>query len=131
MGSIIMDLLKDIPLSAVLKEKILGLDAKLLESETEITLLKGDLRKANVQIEQLQDENKRLTYQINSANQQTPILDEVAHKILTICAKQDADGGIYRDDIAREMEADPMTIKYHVERTAKGRANHRGGSKLA
>jgi hypothetical protein len=42
--SIIAEIIKEIPLSAVLKEKILGLESKLGETETKVTLLEGDLR---------------------------------------------------------------------------------------
>jgi DNA-binding NtrC family response regulator len=52
----IIELLKEIPLSAVLKEKIAAIEAKYAATEAENATLKDDLRKAKGEIETLKNQ---------------------------------------------------------------------------
>jgi len=49
----LVDTLKEIPLSAVLKEKIATIEDKYAATETQNKILEGDLRKANAEIAKL------------------------------------------------------------------------------
>ncbi len=113
MGAI-LDLLKDIPLSAVLKEKIAGLEAKLGATETENSILQGDLRKARVQIDQLQAEIKSLKEQmVNTANVPSQ-LDKVAHEILMLFGKL-GDKEISKEWIVHSIGGDANTANYYFD----------------
>src|SRR2546421_12473495 len=98
MGAL-FDLLKDIPLSAVLKEKIATFESENAALKTEIAILKDDKRK-------LQAENKRLKHEIEKlTHTYTP--SEIEVKILTRIAKrQDCNSaellaGYLRTDLTR------------------------------
>jgi predicted transcriptional regulator len=110
---IIWDLVKEVPLSGVLKEKILGLDAKLAESETKITLLEGDLRQANMQIKQLGDDNRRLIDQINASLQTEQPLNEMAYQVLLVF--NDAADSILKSHIFRTLQTDAVSIRYYLD----------------
>lgn len=79
MGSLV-DLIKDIPHVAVLRDKVLNLEAQKAALETEIAILKDDLREA-------QAENKRLKQEIESLTH-TDDLQEIEVKLLIRLASE-------------------------------------------
>jgi len=63
---IITDILKEIPLSAVLREKIIGLETKMSALEAENLVLKEELKKSNFTINQQIEKIKTLEKLISS-----------------------------------------------------------------
>ena len=110
---IIWDIVKEIPISAVLKDKVLSLDAKLAALETENSILKSDLRKANMQIEQLQNENKRFTEQIAIAEKTEQPLIEIAVNILKAFSSHS--GTLSDHDLFPQAHADTLQFEYHLQ----------------
>ena len=109
---IIWDIVKDLPTVGVLKEKILDLDAKLGALETENSILSGDLRKANIQIDNLTEENKRIKEQLNPSIEQKEQLAEVAHEILMFFGRYN--DSIPNNVVTQQINGDATTITYHL-----------------
>ena len=87
--SLLSDILKEIPLSAVLKEKIASIENENAQLKTEIAILKDDLREARKKNERLKTENERVS--------QTPeALDEEKERILKVLSQHSA---IYLDEL--------------------------------
>jgi DNA-binding PadR family transcriptional regulator len=59
---LLTDLFKEIPISAILKEKIADIEAKYAAADTENAILKDDLRHAQAEIAELKQQIKELTY---------------------------------------------------------------------
>jgi|SRR5215213_8211826 len=78
----LLDLLKDIPLSANLQEKLRTLEAKYAAAETENAILKDDKRQLGAETKRLKDEIKSLTH--------TDDLHETEIKILVRLADERA-----------------------------------------
>lgn len=78
MGGLI-DLLKEIPLSAVLKEKIADVEAKYAASDTENAILKDDLHQANMLIAELKQQVKELTHIEDLNETELKLLNHVAN----------------------------------------------------
>ena len=74
---LVSDILKEIPLSAVLKEKIVAIEAENASLQTEVAILKDDLREAKA-------ENKRLTDEINNLKQSETLPNEKLEKTLAL-----------------------------------------------
>ena len=109
---IIWDIVKDLPTVGVLKEKILDLDTKLGALETENSILSSDLRKANIQIDKLTEENKRIKEQINPPIEQNEPLAKIAHEILMFFGKQD--DSIPNNYVPQQIQGDATAISYHL-----------------
>lgn len=108
------DLLKEIPLSAVLKEKLVAVEAKHSEIEDENARLKDDLRHAKAEIKTLETRIAELTYADN--------LPPVEIEILKLLA----DGReLKRQVIARKFQLHFERLRYHFERlTFEGFISH-------
>ena len=101
--SLLSDILKEVPLSTVLKEKIADLEAQNAALQTEIAILKDDLRQA-------QAESKRLKQEIESFTHSG--LDEVSIKILTYLAQS---GGLVEDsELEATLQLPATRVKYHA-----------------
>lgn len=115
---VIWDIVKEIPLSGVLKEKISDLDAKLGALETENTLLKGDLRKANILIETLETENKQLQEQLNAStkpnNAVDDALDPIAHKLIAELARHHGGDAVPNYLIEGSVRGETAVVSYHL-----------------
>jgi predicted transcriptional regulator len=107
----LIDLLKGIPLSAVLKERVEALEAKYAALETELSLKEGDLRKTQSQNEKLQAEVVKLTEEINRLTQRET-LDEAEVKILAYLAK--SGGSAHHGDITRAVELHTIVVKKSI-----------------
>ncbi|HEX8139424.1 MAG TPA: hypothetical protein VF544_17825 [Pyrinomonadaceae bacterium] len=104
MGAI-TDLLKEIPLSAVLREKLTTLEADIAALQTENAILKDDNR-------QLQAENKRLQDQIKSLTHKDD-LDEIAVQALTFLAKRE--GHLVKDSaLAAALKMKTTQARYYA-----------------
>lgn len=78
---ILLDLLKELPLSAVQKEKILALEKENASLKTEVAILKDQKREIETENERLKDQIQSLTH--------IEILDESSNKILAHLANSD------------------------------------------
>ncbi len=87
MSSAVMELLKDIPLSAVLKEKLATWEAKASELETERDILQSKLRNAESHIYQLKQEIEHLQRRLAEATAEPERLHEKAETILKAFAE--------------------------------------------
>ena len=103
---LISDILKDIPLSANLQEKLRTLEAKFAALETENAILKDDLRKAQV-------ENKRLKAEIDRATPK-PDLDESMRRILAVLAQQSE--AVDTDTLVRALQLHPTKLEYYLHK---------------
>jgi chromosome segregation ATPase len=114
---IIWDLVKEIPLSGVLKEKITDLDAKVAGMETEITLLNGQLTRAKNTIQQLTDENRELRTQAGSAA--TTDLNVTERRILDLFSRSDPET-VSSESISTILsEIRPMEIELYIHELEK------------
>jgi hypothetical protein len=118
--SLLSEILKEVPLSTVLKEKIADLEAKNAALETEIAILKDDLRQA-------QAENKRLKDQIQSLTHSD--LDEPLLIILTFLAKREGDV-VTDSDLASALKMNTTRARYYagqLEEKSYVSAEHHSG----
>ena len=101
----ITDLLKEVPLSAVLKEKIATIEAKNAQTEAENASLKDDLREAKAEIAKLKNQIEAFPHKDD--------LNETEIKILQIAATdQQADADIF----APQLGITPERATYHLNR---------------
>ena len=108
MGAL-FDLLKEVPLSAVLKEKIAAMEAENGALSTENAILKDDNRKLQAEIIKLKDEIERLTHTFD--------LDEPKKSILVLLAKHD--GSLTIHDLEFLSEIQRIHLDYHLHELAK------------
>ena len=73
------DALKEIPLSAVLKEKIAAIEDKYAAAETENAILKDDLRQGKAEIAKLKKQIEELTHKDD--------LDEIERELIKLVAR--------------------------------------------
>jgi len=108
---ILSDLLKEIPLSGVLKERVALLEQKYGSMETELALKEGDLRRVQSENQKLQAEVVKLKEEINRlTHEETP--DEAEVKILTYLAK--SGGSAQTGDITRSVELHAIVVKKSI-----------------
>jgi len=104
MGNLI-DLLKEIPLSAVLKEKIGTIEGKYAASEQENASLKDDLRQAKTEITKLKEQIEKLTHKEN--------LDEMEIEFLKAISAYD---GLSAEELAERLKLNLQRARYHLQR---------------
>jgi DNA-binding MarR family transcriptional regulator len=108
MGAI-ADLLKDIPLAAVLREKVLNLESENASLQTEVASLKDDLRQAKAEVVKLKNEIDRLTHTDN--------LHETEIKILAYLADENTIN--FNDSMLLGLRLDQTRLDYFLERLRK------------
>jgi DNA-binding MarR family transcriptional regulator len=115
------DVLKEVPLSAVLREKIAAFEAENASLKTENAILKDDLRQAKGEVVKLKEEIQRLTHQDD--------LDEMSVKILAYLA--DSDGELIEaTDLERITGLHPARVKHltdNLEKQGYVAGRHSGG----
>jgi predicted nuclease with TOPRIM domain len=99
------DLLKEIPISAVLKEKLVAVEAKHSEVEDENARLKDDLRHAKGQIKTLECRIAALT--------NTNDLPPVEIEILKLLADHRE---LEKQTLCRKFQLHPQSLRYHFEK---------------
>ncbi len=103
--SLLSDILKEVPLSSVLKEKITDLEAKNAALETEVAILKDELRKAKQEIAVLRadiSERDKVSFEI----------DDTAQNILKLLAQHNVD--IPEDYLANALQIHPTRLSYYL-----------------
>jgi len=105
----ITDLLKDVPLSAVIKEK-------LISAEKEILILQTENKNLKISLEQKNKEIERLNQVINSFNEGQSIkkLNDKEYKILKYFYDRNEEITIGR--IAQNLSIEIRVVEYHVEK---------------
>jgi len=93
--SLLTDILKEVPLSTVLKEKLSTLETEIASLKTENAILKDDLRELKRENQILKDEINRATHSFD--------LDDTMKHILLILAQQD-------DALSKNSLADLLQI---------------------
>jgi predicted RNase H-like nuclease (RuvC/YqgF family) len=102
--SLLTDILKEIPLSAVLREKISALEAQNAELQTEIAILKDDLRQAKTENKRLKSEIQQITHPVD--------LDEAKTQLLIILAKRTKQISVY--EFLKTVEIERVHLEYHL-----------------
>jgi response regulator of citrate/malate metabolism len=109
---IIFDILKEIPLSANLSEKIKTFEARNGELETENTILQKKLDKAELQIKQLETEITQLKNTVERFTKITPEPNDVELQIITLLAQQNTQ---YSSNFLSEMlHIHPTKCDFHL-----------------
>ncbi|HDY66198.1 MAG TPA: hypothetical protein ENH85_00250 [Candidatus Scalindua sp.] len=117
---LIVDLLKDIPLSAVIKEKLIEAEKKLSVFEKQNKYLQANLDQATKEIESLKKLNQELQ---RAANQEIEKHDEVTEQILRQFFKtgKELSPGYFASSLSLEISV----IEYHFDILIKnGYINH-------
>jgi chromosome segregation ATPase len=99
----IIDLLKEIPMTAVLKEKITTIEAKNAATETENAILKDDLREAKAEIQKLKNQVEELSH--------TDDLDQTAITILQLLAEHEQP---YAESLEHALQMPLAKIKFYL-----------------
>jgi chromosome segregation ATPase len=110
----LLDTLKEIPLSAVLKEKIAAIEDKYAAAETQNKILEGDLRKANAHITELTQENQRLKQQVEELTHKDD-LDDLELQLLIAIANLNYDIAV-PDTFGRGFDVSKARFEYHLQR---------------
>jgi DNA-binding MarR family transcriptional regulator len=105
MGAL-FDLLKEIPLTAVLKEKIANFEAEKASLKQENASLKDDLRKAKTEIVNLKNEIQNFTH--------TDGFHETEIEILVYLADEEALH--FRDSMAINLQLNHARLDYFLEK---------------
>jgi len=111
----ITDLLQDIPLSAVLREKIGLIETKYQTAETQIASLKSENESLKESNAQLETENVQLKKQIASLAHTDELLDEIDVNILRIIGLSKYNQP-WADFIAEELQLHVEEVKYHLNK---------------
>lgn len=111
----LLDTLKEIPLSAVLKEKIAAIEDKYAAAETQSKILEGDLRKANERIAQLKEQNQRLEQQVEKLKH-TDDLDEIELELLNRIAHTDHENATAQIIHQAFPDLSLPRVEYHFHR---------------
>ena len=102
--SLLSDILKEIPLSTVLKEKISALEAENASLKTENAILKDDLRQLRHELDKLQ---KKTSSGLPSLS-----LDETMKKILVAIAQDDE--GVEKNSLGRMVGLKIPRLEYYL-----------------
>src|SRR5689334_11553142 len=99
----LIDTLKEIPLSAVLKEKVAAIEDKYAATETQNKILEGDLRKANAKVAELQKQVEQLTHKDD--------LDETERDLIKLVASDIETGGKPAKVYAERLNLSPDLVQ--------------------
>jgi len=104
--SLLADILREIPLSTVLREKIATIDAENAALQTENAILKDDLREAKAQTTQLSKEIDRLTH-----------IDENLDEIEVALLRALTNKSVHEiEQLAGIVGSDLTRVEYHLEK---------------
>lgn len=104
---LLTDIIKEIPHTAVLKEKIAAVEAKYAATETENAILKDDLRQANMLIEELKQQVKELTHKDGLDEMELNLLHGIANLAYDIAVPEVFSQG---------FEGSKARFEYHLQR---------------
>jgi hypothetical protein len=102
--SLLSDILKDIPLSAVLREKISAIETENAQLKTEIAILKDDLRQAQAENQRLKNTLQELAH--------VEELDESKILILKALAKYPV---ILAPEFYSVVQMERVQLDYHLQ----------------
>jgi septal ring factor EnvC (AmiA/AmiB activator) len=107
----ITDILKGLPLSAILKENLEKLEAEHGRLESELQRTKADLALAN-------ETNKMLTDRVNKA-QEDEHLEEIEEKILLVLSGLHGQKHVNGDVIANHLQIDMTRAEFYLSKLQK------------
>ena len=102
--SLLSDILKEIPLSAVLKEKITALETENASLKTENAILKDDLRQLRQEIQKLKESTANVSPSFE--------LDETMERILIALAQPDE--GVDKITLAGALRLSVPRVEYYL-----------------
>ncbi len=108
----IVDLLSEVPLSAVLREKVSQLESKYTALEAENKVLKSENADLRLKLDDARREVERLQKQADEKRVHESDLLEVQQRTLLLLAKH---GELEVEDIARLSGQSVEAAKYHVD----------------
>ncbi|MGH9944032.1 MAG: ArsR family transcriptional regulator [Pyrinomonadaceae bacterium] len=114
--SIFDDILKGLPANPLLREKLSAAEAKQAELETEVALLKDQLRDSETDKQQLRKENEELKNRIEEFTH-IPDLDEIKVAILVFLAQHN--GSLYVQELVSISQMSLTTLEYHLHELIK------------
>jgi predicted RNase H-like nuclease (RuvC/YqgF family) len=106
-------LLKEIPLSAVLKEKITSIEAKHAAIDTENAILKDDLRHAKTEIAKLTKQVEQLSHKEEPPHVE---LDDTEIDLLKLIADLGYDNSTTEMIRLNRKQIPEQKLEYHLER---------------
>jgi predicted nuclease with TOPRIM domain len=98
------ELLKGLPINAVLREKLEAIEAKHAALETEVAILKDDKRRLETENQKLKEQIKILTHIDN--------LDPTQEKILLTLTNPDSEHD--EKALCQHLNQNPARVKYHL-----------------
>ena len=110
---IITEILKEIPLSAVLREKIVVLENEMANLKAENLVLKADLQKSQLITKQQTEKIQTLEKLISSPHDN--LLQEDPKNILLLLSKQNNEVGLTTEQIAKTLTIKPQVATFHLE----------------
>lgn len=102
--SLLGDILKEVPLSLVLREKIAALEMQNAELKTEIAILKDDLRQAKQENHRLKNEIQEFTHPVD--------LDEAKTQLLVMLAERSR---LTLYEFLHFLEIERVHLEYHLQ----------------
>lgn len=105
----IADLLKDIPLSVVLKEKISLIELKFEECEKKSALLQTENEKLKITLLEAQKENEILKIQLR-IDVESENLDENALQIIRLLSQKDGERNLW--ELEEEIQMPKIQLQY-------------------
>jgi|SRR3990167_2624437 len=111
---IIIDILKDIPLTAVLREKLSDQEKKMSVLETENSSLKDENSNLKTIVENLRKEIQRRDDIIQKEKSRGNLFDDIHIKILSHLLLSNVREHS-SDSISRSLKLNPQTTKLHIE----------------
>jgi DNA-binding MarR family transcriptional regulator len=115
----ITDLLKDVPLSAVIREKLIDAEKKVSVLEQKIQSLELENQNLKISLEEKDKEIDRFNKIIEAANQNKSVeeLDETEKQILKFFYEKDKK--VTPEEIAQSFSIEIGKVKYHLNNLEK------------
>ncbi len=107
----VADLLKDIPLSVVLKEKISLIELKFEESEKKVALLETENANLNIRLLESQKENEILRTQLR-VDTESENLDENALQIIRLLSQKGGKRNLWQ--MEEEIQMPKIQLQYSL-----------------
>ena len=117
--SSLLELLKDIPTTAVLRERVMLVEERYRQQTDEVTTLKADNGQLSNRVAALETENANLRKQVSGAARQEPVLSDDTVRVLVAlfeAAGLDDNGTHY---LGRELQMSQSVLQYHLDELEK------------
>jgi len=111
----IIDLLKDVPLSAVIREQFISVEKQLATAEKKISSIEAENAKLQSQVRELRQEIQRRDDVIQDEKSHDTFLDKIEEKILLFLYSRGRKGATV-DQVVRDktVSLSPLVAKMHL-----------------